>query len=111
MWKNFMDLNNIADSEILYRMVKKSDPNGFINGKPTAALFMDKSGASVDRDGGRSEEEIIENFKWRFRKKDDYKTSVKISAQQCRNSDTFPTRLEIIKIHIMQKYGIRKMSG
>ena len=51
---------------------------------------MDKSGASVDRDGGRSEEEIIENFKWRFRKKDDYKTSVKISAQQCRNSDTFP---------------------
>ena len=23
-------------------------------------------------------------------KKDDYKTSVKISAQQCRNSDTFP---------------------
>ena len=85
-----MDLNNIADSEILYRMVKKSDPNGFINGKPTAALFMDKSGASVDRDGGRSEEEIIENFKWRFRKKDDYKTSVKISAQQCRNSDTFP---------------------
>ena len=90
MWKNFMDLNNIADSEILYRMVKKFDPNGFINGKPTAALFMDKSGASVDRDGGRSEEEIIENFKWRFRKKDDYKTSVKISARQCRNSDTFP---------------------
>ncbi len=85
-----MDLNNITDSEILYRVVKKSDPDGFIDGKPTAALFMDKSGVSVDRDGGRTEEDIIENFKWRFRKKEDYKTAVKISAGECRNIETFP---------------------
>ena len=85
-----MDLDNITDSEILYRMVKKSDPDGFINGKPTAALFMDENGASVDRDGGRTEEDIIEKFKWRFRKKDDYKTAVKISAGECRSVETFP---------------------
>lgn len=85
-----MDLNNITDSEILYRVVKKSDPDGFIDGKPTAALFMDKSGVSVDRDGGRTEKDIIENFKWRFRKKEDYKTAVKISAGECRNIETFP---------------------
>lgn len=85
-----MDLDNITDSEILYRMVKKSDPDGFINGKPTAALFMDENGASVGRDGGRTEEDIIEKFKWRFRKKDDYKTAVKISAGECRSVETFP---------------------
>lgn len=85
-----MDLNNIADHEILYRMVKKSDPDGFINGKPTAALFMDKNGASVDRDGGRTELEIINKFKWRFKKKEDYKTVVKIGAGTCRKIGTFP---------------------
>lgn len=85
-----MELNNIVDSEILYRMVKKSDPDGFINGKPTAALFMDANGVSVDRDGGRVEADIIENFKKRFRKRDDYRTAVKIKAGVCRDVDTFP---------------------
>lgn len=85
-----MELNNIVDSEILYRMVKKSDPDGFINGKPTAALFMDANGVSVDRDGGRVEADIIENFKKRFRKRDDYRTAVKIKAGVCRDADTFP---------------------
>ena len=86
-----MDLNNIIDSEILYRMVRRTDPDGFIGGKPTAALFMDQHGVSVDRDGGRTEEEIINRFKWRFRKKDDYRTAVKISARDCRDAETYPT--------------------
>ena len=90
MWKISLDLNNILDDERLYRMVKKSDPDAFINGKPTAALFMDENGASVDRDGGRTENEIIENFKWRFRKKDDYGTAVKIGAGECREIGTYP---------------------
>lgn len=86
-----MDIDNIENHEILYRMVKRSDPDGFINGKPTAALFMDKNGVSVDRDGGRSEQDIIDNFKWRFRKKEDYRTAVKIKAKECRRVGTFPT--------------------
>lgn len=85
-----MDLSNISDSEVLYRMVKKSNPDSFINGMPTAALFIDKAGVSVDRDGGRAEEEIIENFKWRFRKKDEYITAVKIGAGECRRVEAFP---------------------
>lgn len=32
-----MTMNKIEDSETLYRVVRESDPNGFINGKPTAA--------------------------------------------------------------------------
>lgn len=84
-----MEFDKIEDSEILYRMVKKSDPDGFVDGKPTAALFMDKKGTSVDRDGGRTEQKIIENFKWRFRKNNDYKTAVKIGAGDCRSVNTY----------------------
>lgn len=85
-----MDLNNIEDDELLYRMVKKSDPDSFIDGKPTAALFMDAGGASVDRDGGREEQEIVNKFKWRFRRNDDFKTAVKIGAGICRKIGTYP---------------------
>ena len=85
-----MELDKIKDSEILYRVVRKSDPDGFVDGKPTAALFMDKKGTSVDRDGGRAEQKIIEKFKWRFRKSNDYKTAVKISAGECRSVNTYP---------------------
>lgn len=85
-----MDLHRIEDSEILYRVVRKSDPDGFISGKPTAALFMDKKGASVDRDGDRDEQEIIETFKNRFGRRDDYRTAVRISAGECRAVETYP---------------------
>ena len=85
-----MDKDRIDDNEILYRVVKKSFPDHFINGAPTAALFMDEGGASVDRDGGRTEEAIVNKFKKRFKRQDDYLTSVKISAQDCRNIETYP---------------------
>lgn len=85
-----MELNKIEDSETLYRVVRESDPNGFVDGKPTAALFMDKKGTSVDRDGDRDEQKIIEKFKWRFRKNNDYKTAVKIGAGECRSVNTYP---------------------
>lgn len=85
-----MELDKIEDSELLYRVVRESDPDGFVDGKPTAASFMDKKGASVDRDGERTEQEIIEKFKWRFRKNNDYKTAVKIGAGACRSVDTYP---------------------
>lgn len=85
-----MDMNKIEDSEILYRVVKNSDPDGFVQGKPTAALFMDEKGASVDRDGGREEKEIVGTFKKRFGRRDDYKTAVKISAGDCRTVGTYP---------------------
>ena len=65
-----MELNKIEDSEMLYRVVRRSDPDGFIHGRPTAALFMDEKGVSVDRDGERCEQEIIETFKKRFGKRE-----------------------------------------
>ena len=72
-----MNPSNINDKETLYRVVRKSYPDGFINGKPTAALFIDAGGVSGDRDGGREESIIVSAFKTRFYKVDDYKTSVK----------------------------------
>ena len=85
-----MDKNKIEDYEILYRVVRNSDPNGFVDGIPTAALFMDEGGASVDRDGGRTEEAIVRKFKSRFKRMEDYKTAVKISAGTCRSIGTYP---------------------
>lgn len=84
-----MDLNKIENSEVLYRVVRESNPNGFINGKPSAALFLDARGTSVERDGERDEDEIIDAFRKRFRK-NDYKTSVKVTAEECRTIGTYP---------------------
>lgn len=67
-----MDLNKIEDYEFLYRVVRNSYPDAFVNGKPTAALFMDSDGASVERDGGRSEEVIVAACRSRFGRRDDY---------------------------------------
>ena len=85
-----MDLNKIEDYEMLYRVVRNSYPDAFIDGKPTAALFMDEKGASVERDGGRSEDEIISMCRSRFARRADYKTAVKITAGECREADTYP---------------------
>jgi len=85
-----MDLHNIMDDEVLYRAVLKTIPNGFINGRPTAALFMDPKGVSVDRDGARSENVIIDSFKYRFRKNSIFIAAVKISAGECRLIRTYP---------------------
>ncbi|MBO6115336.1 MAG: hypothetical protein J6P57_09805 [Lachnospiraceae bacterium] len=85
-----MNLEIIYDNEILYRVIRKSYPDGFIDGKPTAALFIDAKGVSVDRDGGREEKSIIDNFIKRFEKNDDYGNAVKIEAGKCREIGTYP---------------------
>lgn len=83
-----MDKDVIENHEILYRTVKKSYPDAFINNMPSPALFMDESGLSVDRDGGREENKIIEKFKARF--KDDYGGAVSVRASECRTIGTQP---------------------
>lgn len=83
-------LDSISDDERLYRAIRKSKPNGFIDGKPTAALFIDPNGTSVDRDGGRNEDVIVTSFKERFSKREDYGGSVKITARKCRMAGACP---------------------
>ena len=85
-----MDINTIDGSELLYRVIKKSDSSFSMLGKLAPALFIDSRGLSVDRDGGREESEIIESFRKRFGKKDEYMSSVKISAENCIKAETYP---------------------
>ena len=89
-WNSFMERNIIEDHEILYRVVRNSYPDAFINNQPTAALFMDPNGASVERDGERAEKDIIRKCKQRFGKYGDYKTAVKITAGECIGAGTYP---------------------
>ena len=57
----------VQKNELLYRVIKRSQPDSIDeNGKPTSALFKQNDGVSVDRDGEREEEEIINTFKNRF---------------------------------------------
>lgn len=50
----------VEGSESLYRVVKRSRPDCITaNGKVSPALYKDSNGVSVDRDGGRNEEEIV----------------------------------------------------
>ena len=51
--------SDIKDEEHLYRVVKRSRPDCMINKRVSPGLFKEKDGVSVDRDGGRTLDEII----------------------------------------------------
>lgn len=109
-----MKIDEIEDCEKLYRVVRKSSPDAFINGKPTAALFIDSNGLSVDRDGDRDEKDIIDSFVTRFGKRNDYGNAVKISAGDCRKIGTYPNPINNHKnryhaeIHVFANYKLRR---
>ena len=72
----------VQRNEVLYRMIKRSQPDAMDeDGHPTSALFKQENGVSVDRDGGREEEEIIKKFKDRFDKR--FKGLVRVGAEVC----------------------------
>ena len=72
----------VQRNEVLYRMIKRSQPDTMDeDGHPTSALFKQENGVSVDRDGGREEEEIIKKFKDRFDKR--FKGLVRVGAEVC----------------------------
>lgn len=73
----------IQKTEMLYRAIKRSKPDWLdYNGKPTASMYKDEGGNSVDRDDNRTIEEVVyfmENgiFKNRL------KGVIEISAGSC----------------------------
>lgn len=90
-----MDTNYINDEEVLYRAIPNKMPNAIVNGKILAAVFIDNNGGtSVDRDGGRTKEEITETLKKRFNrngKEEVYLASASLTARQCRDAGAYPT--------------------
>lgn len=69
-------------NETLYRVVKRSQPDSMSeDGRPTSALFKQENGVSVDRDGGRTEDEVIATFRERFARR--FKGLVCVGADVC----------------------------
>lgn len=77
----------IDDQEVLYRAIR---PYPFLwnpqVNRPSTAAFKDPNGLSVDRDGGRPECEIIEEYQSRF----DLRAIVSITAGECRQIEVYP---------------------
>lgn len=58
---------NFDRSEKLHRyVITNPDYWKTAEGRPSSAVFKDSNGVSVDRDGGRNDDEIITTFKNRF---------------------------------------------
>lgn len=81
---SFIPESEIQDSEILYRAIHPSFWN-YEEDRPTSALFKDKKGVSVDRDGERTEKEAT-TFLLNSRQ---YYGAGKLNAGQTRNVDTY----------------------
>lgn len=76
----------VTPGEKLYRVIKRSQPDSMQpNGRPSSGLFKQKNGVSVDRDGCRTESEIIQTFRERFTKR--YKGLVRVGANICLDND------------------------
>ena len=80
--------DEILDHEALYRSVP-SRPSHWVIGEgcPTSAVFKDKRGVSVDRDGGREEQAIIQSF---VDRKGAEAGLIAVTARQCRDCNTNP---------------------
>lgn len=86
-----MNKSYVEDNEILYRAILRNMPNAVDNGRLMPAVFMDKNGASVERDGKRKPQDIIQTLCQRFNqygKVDKYMGAAKISAKDCRSIPT-----------------------
>lgn len=77
-----MNNEKVEDFEVLFRAVKRAYPGFFDEkGNPLPALFLNEVGISVDRDGGRKDDEVVEGFKRFFA--DRYRGTVKFKAEDC----------------------------
>jgi hypothetical protein len=75
--------NIISREEKLFRNVI-TNPSFWktATGKPSSALFKDSKGVSVDRDGVRDYDTIVETFRQRFRD-DNIKAIIYVNAAFC----------------------------
>ena len=82
--------SEIGEDEILFRGVT-TKPDMWKAGanRPTSAIFKDSGGASVDRDGGRNDNDAANSLcDWLAAKDIQLRAVVKISAGVCRRIET-----------------------
>lgn len=77
---SFLLDNNINDSEFLYRGVVSVNWD-FENNRASSAAFKDSKGTSVNRDGGRTDPEVVEHM---VRTKP-FKAIIKVTAKDVRD--------------------------
>ncbi len=83
-----MNNEKVEDFEVLFRAVKRINPGFFDEkGNPLPALFLKEVGISVDRDGGRKDDEVVEGFKRFFA--DRYRGTVKFKAEDCSKAGVY----------------------
>ena len=81
---SFIPESDIQDSEILYRAIHPSFWN-HEEDRPTSALFKDRKGVSVDRDGERTETEAVDFL---LNSRENFGAG-KLNAGQTRNVGTY----------------------
>lgn len=74
--------NTVGKDEKLYRAVKRSKPSWIDGDNVSSAMFKDERGVSVDRDGNRSENDIIV-FMQNGNLKGRVKAIIKVLAKDC----------------------------
>lgn len=78
---------NVGDDEVLYRaVVNKPDFWKVEYNRPSSAAFKDSHGTSVDREGGRTPIQILENFDNRGMED---RGLVTVVANQCRTPECY----------------------
>lgn len=82
----------ILPEEKLYRNVIDGNPNVWDDEhqRPSSAIFKDSRGVSVDRDGKRSQQDIIQTIIERFSSKKGTYAIVYLSAEECREENVCP---------------------
>jgi len=78
-----MNIEKVEKDELLYRAIKRSQPDAIDKkrNKVSSALFKDELGVSVDRDGKRAENIVVDSQKSYFAKR--YRGTVRVMAEIC----------------------------
>lgn len=90
-----MEKDCIKDEERLYRAILNKIPNAIVNGRVMPSVFIqENTGTSVERDGDREHNEILETLKSRFNrngKEDNYLGAASVTAKGCRVAKAYPS--------------------
>jgi len=81
----FDPYSSVENFETLYRAVRPWKRFWKKNGKISPAAFKDESGLSIDRDGDRKEQKVIDDF----RKRKFEGTLVSVGADKCKEIDIY----------------------
>lgn len=87
-WSRFMNPDFDYHEKLYRKVIIKPDFWKKSTGQPSSAVFKDSKGVSVDRDGGRLQNQVIDAFKNRFGE-ENMKALVSVTIEYCTEVDVF----------------------